>query len=161
MKIRALIDEDFVQYKVPSMFIGMCYCDWKCCHEGGFPESVCQNNELAAATIHEVSIVDLIRRYLDNDITHAIVFGGLEPFMQTKEIIDFVIELRYKFGCDDPVVIYTGYNEDEVKYSIRALQCLGNVIVKFGRYVPGCDPHYDSVLGVMLASDNQYGKELI
>lgn len=156
MKIRALIDEDFVQYKVPSMFIGMCYCNWKCCHEGGFPESVCQNNELATAPILDVDDGELIKRYLENDITHAIVFGGLEPLMQADEIIWFVYELRNRFGCDDTVVIYTGYNESEVERTVQVLRGLGNVTIKFGRYVPGHKPHYDSVLGVMLASDGQH-----
>jgi hypothetical protein len=35
----------------------------------------------------------------------------------------------------------------------------GNIIVKFGRYRPNQEPHFDKVLGVELASDNQYAKE--
>lgn len=160
MKIRALIDEDFVQYKVPSMFIGMCYCDWKCCHDGGFPEEVCQNHELATAPIHEIDDDDLIRRYLSNDITHAIVFGGLEPLSQLDEIGRFLYKLRNVYHCDDTVVIYTGYTQYEARRALL-LGSYGPVIMKFGRYVPGNQPHYDSVLGVKLASDNQYAVTLV
>lgn len=160
MKIRALIDEDFVQYKVPSMFIGMCYCDWKCCHDGGFPESVCQNHKLATAPIHEIDDDVLIRRYLDNDITHAIVFGGLEPLKQYAEIEEFVRLLRHKYHCDDTVVIYTGYDQNEVPF-VGNLCELGRIVIKFGRYIPGQQPHYDEVLGVELASDNQFATEFI
>jgi hypothetical protein len=35
-----------------------------------------------------------------------------------------------------------------------------NIYVKFGRYLVGQEPHYDEVLGVTLASDNQYGKKV-
>jgi hypothetical protein len=31
-----------------------------------------------------------------------------------------------------------------------------NIIIKYGRYIPNQTPHYDEVLGVYLASDNQY-----
>lgn len=159
MKIRALRDEDFVQYKVPSMFIGMAYCDWKCCHDAGIDETVCQNHELATAPIHDVSNADLIRRYLNNDITHAIVFGGLEPMLQYHEIAAFISELRQS-GCYDTVVIYTGYTEPEIAGLLPALRDLGNIVVKFGRYMPHQRPHLDDVLGVKLASDNQYAMAL-
>ena len=33
------------------------------------------------------------------------------------------------------------------------------VIVKFGRFRPNQEKHYDEVLGVYLISDNQYAKE--
>jgi hypothetical protein len=35
-----------------------------------------------------------------------------------------------------------------------------NVIIKYGRYIPNQTPHYDEVLGVNLASDNQYAERL-
>ena len=37
-------------------------------------------------------------------------------------------------------------------------QHLAPVVVKYGRFVPDCQPHYDEVLGVNLSSDNQYAK---
>ena len=35
-----------------------------------------------------------------------------------------------------------------------------NIIVKFGRFIPDQESHYDEVLGVNLASNNQYAKKL-
>ena len=35
-----------------------------------------------------------------------------------------------------------------------------NIIIKYGRYIPDQEPHYDEVLGVNLASDNQYAERL-
>lgn len=35
-----------------------------------------------------------------------------------------------------------------------------NIIVKFGRYIPNQKKHFDPVLGVELASDNQHAEKL-
>lgn len=35
-----------------------------------------------------------------------------------------------------------------------------NIIVKFGRFIPNQHPHYDEVLGINLASDNQYAEKI-
>ena len=35
-----------------------------------------------------------------------------------------------------------------------------NIIVKFGRYVGGQQAHFDEVLGVYLASDNQFAEKI-
>ena len=35
-----------------------------------------------------------------------------------------------------------------------------NIIVKFGRFIPNQEKQYDEVLGVYLASNNQYGEKL-
>ena len=35
MKIKGIIDEDFINYKFPSMFLISSTCDWKCCKEAG------------------------------------------------------------------------------------------------------------------------------
>jgi hypothetical protein len=78
MIIKNLIDEDFVNYKKPSMFIGMPTCSFKCDKECGKP--VCQNSTLAAAPRVEVDALEIALRFYNNPISEAIVFGGLEPF---------------------------------------------------------------------------------
>ena len=67
MKITGLIEEDFVNYKVPSLFIGTSKCSFKCDKECG--ENICQNSYLANAPVFEIDDAKLIKRYLNNDIT--------------------------------------------------------------------------------------------
>jgi len=43
---------------------------------------------------------------------------------------------------------------------IALLSRYKNVIVKFGRFIPNQEKHYDEILGVELASPNQYAKIL-
>ena len=158
MWLKGITDEDFVNYSVPSMFIATAVCDFKCDRECGSP--VCQNSELAKQDNIHTDDDYLIRRYLKNSISKAIVFGGLEPFDQWNELFPFIQKLRLQYGCADPVVIYTGYTEEEVAGQIAFLSSMPNIIVKFGRYVPGQEAHDDPVLGVKLASDNQYAKQI-
>lgn len=170
MKIKGITDEDFVNYKIPSMFIAMPYCTFKCDIEYG--SKICQNSSLAKQPDIEIQTEKLIERYLSNKITKAIVFGGLEPFNSTEEMFRFIMALRQK-ECHDDVVIYTGYTKEELQNApiptdfainiieeIRNTPELDNIIIKFGRYIPDCQPHFDPVLGVNLASDNQYAERI-
>jgi hypothetical protein len=43
---------------------------------------------------------------------------------------------------------------------VEDLTRFDNIIVKFGRYIPDNKPHFDEVLGVNLASPNQYAKKI-
>lgn len=156
MRIKGLTDEDFVNYKLPSMFISTSVCSFKCEKESGV--SCCQNSSLAKQKAKDVRNSDIIMRYLDNPITKAIVFGGLEPFDQWQELFAFLYELRVCYTLNDPVVIYTGYNRDEIEGEIAMLKMFPNIIVKFGRYIPNIKPTFDNVLGVSLASENQYAE---
>jgi organic radical activating enzyme len=172
MIIKELRDEDFVNYKKPSMFIAFPSCNWKCEKECGM--RVCQNSTLATSPNIEIDEDKLVERYLSNPITSAIVIGGLEPFDSARALVNLVNAIRRK--TDDDIVIYTGYTEDEVKrmeYTVRYswgkqnyshfgyIAKHPNIIIKFGRFVPNQQPHYDEVLGVELASDNQYARRII
>ena len=113
----------------------------------------------------EIDDDELIRRYLDNNLTQAIVFGGLDPMDTFGDLWYFLLKLRRTYKCDDDVVIYTGYTYDELMHRkgisrILELRRFPNIIIKFGRYIPGQEPHYDEVLGVKLASDNQYAEKI-
>ncbi len=158
MIIKGLVDEDFVNFKLPCMYICSSTCSFKCDVESG--ASNCQNSSLALASDIDMSNEKIIERYLANDITKAICISGLEPFDQRDEVLQFIKALRDEYGCDDMVVIYTGYNRDEVEDIIKELQKYKNIIVKFGRYVPGEHKHKDKVLGVWLASWNQYAEQI-
>lgn len=160
MIIKTIVDEDFINYKQPSMYIGTAQCNGKCCREAGIPMSVCQNDEWRKTATVEMADDDIIERYLSNSITSAICFAGLEPFEQFFEMFNLIFALRNNYHCDDTVVIYTGYNKDEIKQEVDALQRFKNIIIKFGRFVPNQSKHYDEVLGVNLASDNQYAEQI-
>lgn len=156
MIIKQLLDEDFVNYKQPSMFIGFPTCTWKCEVECG--KRMCQNSSLAHSPDIEVSSRDIVKRYLDNPITKAIVCGGLEPFDSFDDLVDLIGEFRKH--TEDCIVIYTGYTENEAKILLPSIKEFKNIIIKFGRFVPNQTKHYDAILGVYLASNNQYGVKI-
>jgi hypothetical protein len=156
MIIKQLIDEDFTNYKKPSMFIGFPRCSWKCDKECGM--QVCQNGALATAPDIVVNLDNLIKRYLQNRITTSLLCGGLEPFDSWEDLKNLIICFREK--TDDDIVIYTGYLESEISEQISWLKQYKNIIVKFGRFIPNQNKHYDEVLGVNLASDNQYARRI-
>lgn len=158
MRIKFLKDNDFVNYYKCSMFIGMPFCDWKCCTEANIPATVCQNFPWFKEEIMEISNQTIIDRYLSDPLVEAIVFGGLEPMDSFQDLISFAAHFRL-YSSDD-VVIYTGYKEEEIAEKILALQTFPNIIVKFGRFIPNQESIFDSVLGVELASPNQYAKKI-
>ena len=154
IRLKQIIDENFQDYKKPSMMLAMCNCDWKCLTEENLDLSICQNSDLAHQDNIEVSIDKLIERYLNNPITKAVVIAGLEPFLQYAEMLEFIIKFREV--SDDDIVIYTGYYIREIWDFIIRLNRYKNIIIKFGRYIPNNEGKFDEVLGVRLASDNQY-----
>lgn len=156
MLIRGLIEEDFVNYKKASMFIVFPTCTFKCEKECGI--KCCQNSEVAKSAAIEVSIELLVDRYINNPITHAVVCGGLEPIDSWDDLYRFISNLRKK--TDDDIVIYTGYNKNEILKEIRMLREFPNIIIKFGRFRPNDKHRFDEVLGVELASENQYAEKV-
>jgi len=145
---------------MPSMYIGCISCNGKCCLEAGVPVSVCINDQWRSCDAYAIDDDEVIREYMDDPITTAILFAGLEPFEQFQEMIEFVGKLRDKYGCADDVVIYTGYTREELAPKIPILQVYPNIIIKFGRFIPNSEPRYDPILGVMLASKNQYAEKI-
>lgn len=157
MKIKGVTMEDLVNYKKISMFVIFPYCNFKCEKECG--EHCCQNSALAQTPSIEVDIETLVNRYLSNPITSAIVCGGMEPMDSFEDLYNLVSCVRNK-GCNDDIVIYTGFYKNEIFNKIDQLKQFKNIIVKFGRFIPNQKSHYDSVLGVNLASDNQYAERI-
>ena len=158
MKLVNLIQEDFTNYKKPSLFLGFPKCSGKCNKIAG--KIVCQNEELKNAKKIDVSIQEIIDLYINNPITKAIVCGGLEPLDTPEELIDLIESFRY--FTDDDIIIYTGYTENEVKDMLIYGHLLQypNIIIKYGRYLEGQKPHFDTILGVNLASANQYARPI-
>ena len=158
MIVKEIRDEDFTSYKKPSMVIGFPSCSFKCCKEGHFPIAVCQNCELSQAPNIDISVNSLIERYMNNPITQAVICAGLEPIDSWEDLQCFIMNFRYWSG--DDIVIYTGYNKDEIKDKIEWLRLYEPIVIKYGRFVPDQPPHYDEVLGIKLASNNQYAERI-
>ena len=159
MQVKTIIDEDFTNYKKSSMFIATCYCNWKCCIEQELDKSICQNSEIAQQKNIEVSADEIFSRYISNSITNSVVIAGLEPFLQFEEIYELIKYFRNN-NCNDDFVIYTGYYNYEIEKQIKKLKQFANIIIKYGRYIPNQNAHYDEILGVNLASNNQYAERI-
>lgn len=169
MKIKNIIEEDFVNYFKPSMFILFNKCSFKCDKEAGC--TICQNSILAHEPDIKIDYSTIVDRYINNPITKAIVFGGLEPFDTPEAMLRLIEHFRQK--TQDDIVIYTGYTEEELSDKLLYMKktdeylttqgrppIYNNIIIKFGRFIPNQEKHYDEVLGVELASPNQYARRI-
>lgn len=158
MLIKGLVDEDFINYKKPSMFIIFPYCTFKCEKEAKV--HCCQNSELACSPIIEISTENIIERYISNKITKSIVCGGLEPMDSFDDLSQLLYSFRDK--SEDDFVIYTGYTKQECEQNgwISVLSKVPNVIIKFGRYIPNSTSHYDDILGINLNSEGQFAERV-
>lgn len=157
MKISGLIEEDFVNYKLPSMTVMFPYCTFKCNTDCGY--EVCQNYYLKDSDLFDISTNGLVERYVNNPISESIVMQGLEPFDSFNELYSLIYKFTEK--SNDDIVIYTGYNKGEIEDKIADLKNIidGNkFVIKFGRFIPNSKSKYDEVLGVVLQSDNQYAE---
>lgn len=160
------MDEDIVNYRKTSMYLIFPNCSFKCDKDCG--EVVCQNSQLTKTPTIEITPETICERYISNPITSAIVCGGLEPFDSRFDLLTLIDCLRRRYECNDEIIIYTGYTEDELANSDNNEQHFlfeniikyPNIIIKFGRFVPGQESHFDEILGVKLASPNQYAKKV-
>ena len=74
--------------------------------------------------------------------------------LQFDELLELIKCFREQ--TNDDIVIFTGYYENEIADKIAQLKQFSNIVVKFGRYVPNQEQHFDEVLGVKLANKEQY-----
>jgi len=172
MIVKDINECDFVNYKKPSMFLAFPTCSMKCDELNGAP--VCQNCRLAQEPNISISKEEVCERYINNPLTNSIVFGGMEPFDSNLDVISLIDCLRNKYNCNDDVVIYTGYTKEELIQGYRTNQepeaakaiktfwvtliSYPNIIIKFGRFIVNSESRYDDILGVKLASKNQYAE---
>lgn len=161
MLIKDIVYEDFCNYKLPSMFIIFPSCTFKCekewC-EKDCKTQICQNRYIIKIPAVNIGVKTIVNQYINNPITKAIVCGGLEPFDSWIDLQELIAYLRVSTA--DDIVIYTGYNKEEITDKLEWLKKFPNIIVKFGRYKPNQKSHFDGVLGVNLASDNQYAERI-
>ena len=159
MLLKDIVDVDFINYRFPVMQLATCYCDWKCPREANLPISVCQNEPIARMPSVDVSVEDIYRRYIKNRITRGLLFAGLEPMLQFDEVFEIIKYFR-EHGCNDIIIIFTGYYHNEIEDKIMDLEQFSNIIVKYGRFIPDQESHYDAILGVKLISPNQYAEKI-
>lgn len=159
MRVKGIIEEDFTNFKLPSMFITTCFCDFKCCTESNLGIEVCQNAPLAQAPSKDIPDSVIYQHFANNPITKAVVIGGMEPFLQIDEV-ETLIKLFRSNGDISPIVIYTGYYPNEIQPKLDRLKKYKNIIIKFGRFIPDKANRYDDILGITLSSDNQFAMQL-
>ena len=132
-------------------------CSFKCCPE--HPE-ICQNNPLCQQRVKHVFISKLVNQYVRQKLASSITIQGLEPLDNLIELLWFLWYLRKQ--TSDAVFVWTGYTEEEAEWFIKVIKDLNldNIFIKFGRFVLNGEPRFDDVLGVVLASSNQYCKKI-
>lgn len=159
MVLRGMLAEDFVNYRLPSMYLAFPFCTLKCNKLNG--GNVCQNMQLMNdPKLIVISTLELCKQFIDNPISEAIVCAGLEPLDSIDDVLDLIKAMRQYYQNESDIVIYTGYTEEEVLADEKMRQILNfsNIVVKYGRYLINDTPHHDEILGVNLASSNQYAK---
>lgn len=155
ISVKTIVDEDFVNYKVPSMYIAFPKCTFKCEKECNY-KIRCHNSSISLMPTITADTSTIVKRFTDNPITKAVVIGGLEAFDSFTDLFGLVEDFRSHTDVD--IVIYTGYNRSEISDEIYQLSQFPNIIIKFGRFIPNQTPHFDPILGIHLASNNQYAE---
>ena len=119
---------------------------------------MCQNSALITEPDIEISLDSIWQLYQQNPLTRGFCCQGLEPLNSIDELLGFIYYIRKIRYCEDVIIIYTGYNKEEVTKFIYQITQYKNIIIKWGRFILGDEPHYDNILGVKLASNNQYAE---
>ena len=83
MKLVNLIQEDFTNYKKPSLFLGFPKCSGKCNILNG--KIVCQNEALRNAEKVEISANEIVELYTKNNITNDIKIDNLFKYNEWNE----------------------------------------------------------------------------
>ena len=157
MIVKLVKQDDFVQYKKPCVVVCFPNCTWKCCTEAGIPTSVCQNQEMCGLKDIDVTPEDVYNLYKESLFAESICCSGLEPMLQFDDVLSLLKYFR-EHDCDADFVIYTGYYPEEIEPQLSILKQFSNIVLKCGRYIPNRPSKYDDILGITLASDNQYAK---
>lgn len=83
---------------------------------------------------------------------------GVKTTLQEKVRLSAALDKACNGGSIAHINIDKPFNNFDTAW--KMLNYGGTIIIKFGRYVPGSVPIQDPVLGVTLASSNQYAERL-
>jgi pyruvate-formate lyase-activating enzyme len=154
-----LEENNINHYYKNGLLIATISCSFKCLKEQDLPMSICQNSHIGNLPTMEKEIEEVIKEnYINNPLQECIIFAGLEPLDQFEEVLNFVKTFR-KYKQDD-IVIYAGYNKDEIIDKVEILKQYTNIIIKFGRFIKDSEKIFDDVLKIKLASKNQYAVKI-
>lgn len=112
---------------------------------------------------YELALDDLIMQISNNlDNIDGITISGGEPFLQNKELKKLLIAIKTNFKL--PIVIFTGYTEEELRHDETKVECLSFIDVLIaGRYMAElkCDNRFASTLNqkVLFLSDKYSAKD--
>lgn len=156
-KLLDIKTDNIIDYKKTSLLLVFPFCSGKCGEE-------CQNKHLMGTVPTKYKNIDIINLYTNLPSHGAVVFAGLEPwdsFLEMKQLVkDFISQYKTV-----DIVIYTGYEYNEIKNQIQELvDCFNtnvvnnddNLIIKCGMYDVNKKEYWKSdILGVNLATTNQ------
>src|SRR5574344_1755351 len=159
MILKGITFEDFVNYKKPSMYLAFPKCTLKCEKKANCP-GMCQNHTLLSEPDIDVNAIELVSTYMNDPLIESVVCAGMDPIDSLDDLCEFITAFRKR--TDEDIVIYTGYDKNEILPAVEQLRSIAKkkLIFKFGAYIAGQGPHYDKVLGIKLASANQYGEQI-
>lgn len=160
--LHGYLEEDLQDYRKASMFLAFPTCSFKCAKDLNVrPEEICQNYFNINSQVYEYDLEDLWQIYINNPITESFVLGGLEPFDSFYDLKLFLNFIRNDKLCKDDIVVYTGYYPQEIEEKLYFIkENYNNIYIKFGRYKPNQERHYDNILGISLANKEQFGLRL-
>lgn len=148
----------FNDYKKTGLYIPIgVNCTGKCWREQGLTSDICQNWDMN--NVYETyTIKDILEIYDKNPFLEAFIMTGMEAFDNFEEMLNLIKVIRsYK---NEEIVIFTGYNPNELKDEINILKKFKDIIIKFGRYERDLKPKKDEVGGVTLVTSNQFFKRI-
>lgn len=106
--------------------------------------------------LNEVKSLNTKDLYEKDDYDHSIYYTDKECTQPYTGHVEDYWDGKLCWESD----IVNGYGEEEIEEYIDKLKVFPNMIVKFGRYVPYHEKHFDELLGIYLASDNQYAERI-
>lgn len=137
IRLHGYLEEDLVDYSKAGMFLAFPTCTFKCAKELGLePKDICQNYFNINEPAKEYTLEELWEIYDDNPLTESIILGGLEPMDSFDDVLKLIKYVREEKGCEDDIVIYTGYYDLEIRDKMDILSPYKPIVFKCGRYKP-------------------------